>query len=157
MPKVGTTSHAIRTGYVNSKCLTNQFFKLEIGDIKNQFNTSSTPIYLKFILNPKPRVPSPTTQNVLVVLKCPATMRSVSDIMVDDTAPCLAVQPQIATAAMQAVCTDGTYQAAVTLRTTGPAKTVAAGTTTPSTTITDVQVYPTASAATVRFSGTAAG
>lgn len=41
----------------------------------------------------------------------------------------------------------------------GPVKTVAAGTITPSATIADVQVYPnlTASAATIRFSGTAAG
>ena len=109
------------------------------------------------MLNLKPKVATANTQNVLVVLKYPVTMRSVSEIVVDYSAPCLTVQPQMAAADVQAVCTGSTYQAAVALRPSVP--TTTAGATTNTAAIADVQVYPnpTAGAATIRITGTAAG
>lgn len=48
-------------------------------NIKSQFayTPNSQTVYLKFILNLKPKVTTANTQNVLVVLKYPVTMRSV--------------------------------------------------------------------------------
>lgn len=72
--------------------------------------------------------------------------------------PCLVVQPQMAAADVQAVCTGSVYQTVVALRPVGPAK---AGIATANTAaaIGDVQVYPNpaTNAATIRFAGTAAG
>ncbi|GAA4038286.1 hypothetical protein GCM10022409_24660 [Hymenobacter glaciei] len=158
-PVPGSTfkKYFLRTDYVDSGCLTNQVFTLET-DSKTAYTPSTQPVYLKFILNLKPRVTTATTQNVLVVLKYPVTMRSVNEIIVDNTAPCLAVQPQMATADVQAVCSGSTYQTAVALRPTGPASAgvVAANT---AAIIGEVQVYPNpaANATTIRFAGTAAG
>ena len=159
VPQGTVKKYFLRTEYVNSGCLTNQQFTLEVADIKSQFayTPSSETVYLKFMLNLKPKVPTANTQNVLVVLKYPVTMRSVSEIVVDYSAPCLTVQPQMAAADVQAVCTGSTYQAAVALRPSVP--TTTAGATTNTAAIADVQVYPnpTAGAATIRITGTAAG
>ena len=159
VPQGTVKKYFLRTEYVNSGCLTNQQFTLEVADIKSQFayTPSSETVYLKFMLNLKPKVATANTQNVLVVLKYPVTMRSVSEIVVDYSAPCLTVQPQMAAADVQAVCTGSTYQAAVALRPSVP--TTTAGATTNTAAIADVQVYPnpTAGAATIRITGTAAG
>ena len=157
-----TKTYFLRTDYVNSGCLTNQQFTLEVADIKSQFayTPSSQTVYLKFILNLKPKVVPglPVPQNVLVVLKYPVTTRSVPEIIVDYSAPCLAVQPQMAAADVQAVCTGSTYQTAVALRSAAPVK-AGAATTNAVAVIGEVQVYPNPATNTtaIRFAGTTAG
>ena len=152
----GTKKFFLRSDYVDSGCLTKLVFNLETNN-KTAYAPSSQPLYLKFMLNLRPRVSSPNIQNVLLVLKYPVTMRSVNQIVIDDTAPCLAVQPQMSSADVQTVCTGNIYQAAVALRASGPVKSGAvAGN---SAAIGEVQVYPNpaANAATIRFAGTTAG
>lgn len=158
VPASGANVHAVRTGYVNSGCLTNQVFTLDIADINHGFNPTARPIYLKFILNLRPRVASPTTQNVLVVLKYPVTVRNVTAIVVDATHPCLDVQPQQSAAEVQAVCAGSVYQAAVTLarpNTPSPTATL----TSAAAAIAEVSVFPNPATdrATVSFAGTVAG
>lgn len=157
----GATTHAIRTSYVNSGCFANQVFNLPIDNTRSQFGYDAAiqHVYLKFVLNLRPIVTTPNTQNVLVVLKYPVTIQEVAEIVVDPNHPCLAVQPQMAAADVQAVCTGSTYQAAVALRTTGPTKPAATGTASSAAAIADAQLYPnpTASTATIRFSGTTTG
>lgn len=153
----GTTNHAVRTPYVDSGCLLNQVFMMEVGDIKNQFPTTGLPVYLKFMLNLRSKNAPATTQNTLIVLKYPVTVRNVSSITVDDTRPCLAVQPPMDAASIQTFCTSSIYNAAMNLRPAGFTASTATTSATP--TVTDVQVYPnpTADVATLRFTGAAAG
>ena len=143
----GTATYAVRSAYTDSGCLTNQTFALQAINTTREFNPTGGAIYLKFILNLRPRVTTPTTQNVLVVLKYPVTVRSVTKIVVDNTQPCLAVQPQMTATDVQAICNGSVYQAAMTLRTAATA-----GHT--STTSAQVQIYPNPAtdAATIRFS-----
>jgi len=156
----GTKKYLLRSGYVDSGCLPNQVFTLDLADIRQfPYSPTTQPVYLKFMLNLRPRVPSPTTQNVLVVLKYPVTVQQVTSITVDGTAPCLAVQPQMTTADVQAVCTGSIYQAAVTLR-PGAVSTAHGAPAAPvAQLVQDVQLYPNpaASVATLRFAGIADG
>lgn len=159
----GTSIHVFRTDYVDSGCLPNNLFRLETHDARYQTagtevviapNSSNT--FLKFMLNLRVINGSANTQNTLLVLKYPVTMRLVSQFTSTAGQPCVPVQPQASASDVQALCTGSIYQTAVALR---PTKQASAPAGEPAAAVAGVQVYPnpTAGAATIRFTGTAAG
>lgn len=159
-----TGNHTFRTDYLDAGELGNHIFDMDVSNARFLpatssefvFAAASYPIYLKFILNLRPRNATATTQNVLLVLKYPVTIQRVIGFDPLPTQPG-GILPQADAATVQAFCNGSVYSAAMNLR---PAAFTASGTTTPAApAVADVQLYPNPATdmATLRFTGVAAG
>ena len=155
-----TGAHVLRSYYEDAGLLGYALDMDMTGDkvqsrTDGSFQLNETKIYLKFLLNLRVRGGSATTQNVLLVLKYPVTVRTVTSFTTLATPPVSGVLPQATATTVQAFCNGSVYTSAVALL-TSPPKT-AARTTEPL--LADVLVYPNpaASTATLQFTSSQAG
>lgn len=152
-------SHMLRSDYRDASQLS-RVLSLDVTSNRgqaldeNSFRPMGNQLFLKFMLNLRVRGGSATTQNVLVVLRYPVTIREVAKFTPPATAPAPGVLPQASAATVQAFCNGSAYASAMNLR---PAALAAAPPAAPILAGSHVYPNPATDQATLSFSRLAAG
>jgi hypothetical protein len=152
----GTLTYSYRNAYSDAACFTNNVYESYEYRKDNSTYFGFREAYLKVMLNLKPTRNSATQQNVLLVIRYPVTLTSVSSFSTRTQAAC-GVLPQASTAAIQAICSGSKYTTAIKLsrggRVATPVVTVTDGSVSKSPQISNssLTAYPNPATGSVRF------